>query len=140
LADEERRSHCWCGVLAPAAGQGGADACSWPLHPCVTSRALPVVRRAVSECRPVFVAGVDGLSRHLATLLRAHGVIVTAFVDPGPHALGATLDGLPIQPVASLSPVDPRHPFIAVAGPAATDIDIELASTGWIRDENYVVL
>lgn len=105
-----------------------------------TRDAVGVVQRAVAARRPVYVCGASGLARGLAKWLRQQGVIVTAFVDRAPHALGATLDGLPIQPVTSLSLDDPRRPFMTVVGSSAADIDADLASAGWVRDQDYIVL
>jgi hypothetical protein len=102
--------------------------------------AVEIVHRAVAERRPVYVCGAGELARGLAKSLRQQGVFVTAFIDRTPHALGATLDGIPIRPVTSLSADDPRRPFMTVVRAPETDIAADLASAGWIRDKDYVIL
>jgi hypothetical protein len=104
------------------------------------SEAVGAVKRAVAAQRPVYVCGAGQPARGLVKSLRRHGVIVTAFIDRAPHALGATLDGLPIEPVTSLSLDDPRRPFVTIVSSAAADIDADLASAGWVRDQDYVIV
>ena len=100
--------------------------------------AFRILQREAAR-RPLYICGAGQAARTLAGELRLHDVIVTAFADRHPHALGATLDGLPIHTRTSLSRSSRPRPFLAVSGTFATQIDAELASTGWVRGEDYVV-
>jgi hypothetical protein len=42
--------------------------------------------------------------------------------------------------VTSLSLDDPRRPFVTIVSSAAADIDADLASAGWVRDQDYVIV
>lgn len=101
--------------------------------------AFRVLARAARR-RPVYVCGSGRAGRALASELQRRHLSVTGFVDRDPARAGDIVDGLRVEYRDSLSRESQPKPFMVLAGMFATEIDLELASRGWRRGEDYVVI
>lgn len=103
-------------------------------------QALRILATAAAHERPVYVCGTGQAGRALAGELRRRDLAIAGFVDRDPVKQGSIVDGLPVESRQALSRAREPRPFMAVSGVFAADIDAELASGGWVRGEDYVVL
>jgi hypothetical protein len=99
---------------------------------------LRLLQRAAGRQRPLYVCGSGQAARALASELRREALAVRAFVDRYTEP-GRVIDGVPVESRMDLSRRQSPRPFLAVSGVYASDIDAELSSRGWVRDEDYVI-
>lgn len=109
-----------------------------PLTVIARPDGLYLLQRAARLQRPLYVCGAGQVARALADEMRREALPVTAFLDRGDER-GREIDGVPVEPRAGLTPWRSPRPYLAVAGLFASDIEAELISNGWVRDEDYVV-
>ena len=109
-----------------------------PTH-VTRGQALRILRRAADRGRPLYICGAGQAARNLANDLRRRELSVAAFVDRETSNHGSVLDGVPVEARHTLSRARSPRPFIAASGTYAREIESELMSGGWIRDEDYVV-
>lgn len=102
--------------------------------------ALRVLARAAARERPVYVCGTGQAGRALAGELRRRRIAVRGFADRDAASCSTMLDGLPVQTRSALSPSAEPRPFLVLSGTFSADIDAELASSGWRRGKDYVVI
>lgn len=103
-------------------------------------QALRLIASAAAQERPLYVCGTGQAGRALAGELRRRELSIAGFAGRDPIERGAVIDGLPVQSRQALSRAGQPRPFMAVSGLYAAEIDAELASAGWVRGTDYVVL
>jgi hypothetical protein len=102
--------------------------------------ALRTLKEAAARQRPLYVCGSGQAGRALANELRRRDVKVTGFVDRDPAKHGEIVDGLRVACRSQLSFESNPKPFMVLAGMFATEIDAELAASGWRRGKDFVVV
>lgn len=102
--------------------------------------ALRIVAKASARQRPLYVCGSGQAGRALAGDLRRCDLKVTGFVDRDPARHGSVVDGLPVEDRCSLLRESDPKPFLVLSRRFATEIDAELASSGWRRGKDFVVV
>jgi hypothetical protein len=102
--------------------------------------ALKILVKASARRRPLYVCGSGQAGRALAGELRRRDLEVTGFVDRDPAKQGHVVDGLRVECRSSLSLQSEPRPFMVLAGMFASEIDAELASSGWRRGKDFVVV
>ena len=65
---------------------------------------------------------------------------VSGFVDRDPARHGQLIDGLLVEPRSRLLLESDPKPFLVLSGMFATEIDAELAASGWRRGKDFVVV
>jgi hypothetical protein len=109
-----------------------------PMSVITRREGLRQLQRAAQRQRPLYVCGSGQAARALAGELRRESLAVAAFLERSSEP-GREVDGLPVESRTRLSPTQWPRPFLAVSGVYAGEIDAELATTGWVRGEDYVV-
>lgn len=102
--------------------------------------ALRILAKAAARRRPLYVCGSGQAGRALASELRRRDVHVSGFVDRDPARHGQLIDGLLVEPRSSLLLESDPKPFLVLSGMFATEIDAELAASGWRRGKDFVVV
>jgi hypothetical protein len=102
--------------------------------------ALRMLAKAAARRRPLYVCGSGQAGRALVGELRRRNLTVAGFVDRDPAKQGHVVDGLRVECRRNLSLQSDPRPFMVLTGMFAPEIDAELASSGWRRGKDFVVV
>ncbi len=127
-------------VALPATVCAALDIKPHPLGLLPKPDALRTLAEAAARQRPLYVCGSGQAGRALADELRRRDLKVTGFVDRDPAKEGEIVDGLRVESRSRLSLDSAPKPFMVLAGMFATEIDAELAASGWRRGKDFVVV